>query len=76
MDYGFVGMFGHHLNLSRGITKMVKHEISVTELEDILDSEPGSIEIQPDGSIKVVDGEPHHAKPRILTLKQVLGGTY
>jgi len=49
---------------------------TIAELEAILDEEPESIEIQPDGSVKTVKGEPHHAKPKILTLRQVLGGTY
>lgn len=49
---------------------------AIEELEAILAGAPGSIEIQPDGSVKTVDGEPIHAKPEILTLRQALGGTY
>ena len=49
---------------------------TIEELEAILDGAPGSIELQQDGSIRVVDGKPRHAKPRILTLKQALGGSY
>ena len=51
--------------------------ISVLELESILNSDdPGAVEIQPDGSVKVVDGDPEHSTPKILTLRQALDGTY
>ncbi len=49
---------------------------TIAELEVLLDKDPGSIEIQPDGSIKTVVGSPNHAKSEILTLRQVLGGSY
>ncbi len=50
---------------------------TIAELEAILDdSNAGVIEIQPDGSVVTVDGEPVHAKPKILTLRQALGDTY
>ena len=55
-----------------------KPKPTIAELEAILaDSDAlGSIEIQPDGSIKVVKGDPKHAKPKILTLRQALGDAY
>lgn len=54
----------------------MKPKPTIAELETILDDDPGSIEIQPDGSIKTVDGEPSHAKPKIYTLRQALGDSY
>ena len=51
-------------------------KVTIEELEAILDDAPGSIELQQDGSIKAIDRKPRHAKPRILTLKQALGGSY
>lgn len=49
---------------------------TIEELEAILAEKPGLIEILPDGSVKTVDGEPVHAKPKVLTLRQALGDTY
>ncbi len=49
---------------------------TIAELEAILADDPGSIEILPDGSVRTVDGEPNHAKPTVLTLRQALGGSY
>lgn len=49
---------------------------TIAELQAILADDPGSIEIQPDGSIKVVDGDPNHAKPEIYTLRRALGDSY
>ncbi len=53
-----------------------KPKPTIAELEAILADDPGSIEIQPDGSVKVVEGEPNHAKPKIYTLRQALGDSY
>ena len=49
---------------------------SIAELEQILAAAPGSMEIQPDGSVISVEGKPVHAKPKILTLREALGDTY
>lgn len=49
---------------------------TIAELEAILDDDPGSIEIQPDGSVKTVSGKPEHARPKILTLRKALGDSY
>lgn len=51
---------------------------TISELEQILteDSDELSIEIQPDGSIRAVEGKPNHATPKIYTLGEVLGGDY
>ena len=54
----------------------MKPKPTIAELETILADDPGSIEIQPDGSVKTVEGNPKHAKPKILTLRQALGDTY
>ena len=45
---------------------------TIAELEEILEQAPGSIEIQPDGSVKTVDGEPQHANPEVVPLAEVL----
>ena len=45
---------------------------TIAELERILEEAPGSIEIQPDGSIITVDGEPQHAKPEIVSLADIV----
>lgn len=49
---------------------------TIEELETILADNPGSIQIEPDGSVTVVAGKPEHAKPKILTLRQALGDSY
>ena len=51
---------------------------TIAELEAMLarDDDELSIEIQPDGSIRAVEGEPHHATPKIHTFEEVLGGDY
>ena len=47
---------------------------TIAELEEMLASpdDKYSIEIQPDGSIRAVEGEPHHAEPKILTFEEAL----
>lgn len=59
-------------------TMTKKPKATIAELEAILEDDSGSIEIeiQPDGSIKAVEGKPNHAKPKTLTFRQALGGTY
>ena len=55
--------------------RVVRHwRPTVTQLEAILESNDGaSIEVQPDGSIKAVRGQPNHAKPKVHTIEEVLG---
>lgn len=57
----------------------MKERPTIAELEAILRSdERPSIEIQPDGSIIAVDGEPNNTPPKILSLSKILraGGNY
>ena len=58
--------------------KKLSNKPTIAELEAILaeDSDDLSIEIQPDGSIRAVYGEPNNAKPEILTFEQALGSHY
>lgn len=56
---------------------MTKRRMTVEELEALLNSpDPESIEILPDGSIRAVKGKPNHARPKVLTMEQTLGGDY
>ena len=56
----------------------MKKKPTIAELEAMLARDDGelSIEIQPDGSIRAVEGEPNHATPKIHTLEEVLGDHY
>ena len=56
----------------------IKKKPTIAELEAMLSREDDnlSIEIQPDGSIRAVEGEPHHAVPKIVTMEEALGSDY
>lgn len=55
-----------------------KPKPTIAELEAMLDEDNPdnadlNIEIQPDGSIRAVHGEPNHATPEVHTFEEVLG---
>ena len=56
----------------------VKKKPTIAELEAMLSREDGelSIEIQPDGSVRAVEGKPHHAVPKVVTMGEALGSDY
>lgn len=55
----------------------VREKPTIAELEAMLEREDDlSIEIQPDGSIRAVEGKPHHAVPKIVTIQEALGSEY
>lgn len=50
---------------------------TIAELEALMTEDDTSvIEIRPDGSIHVVNGEARDAKPEIVTLRRALGDSY
>lgn len=59
------------------IKERLREKPTIAELEAILESEDElNIEIQPDGSIRAVCGEPNHAQPKVLTMHEVLESSY
>lgn len=55
---------------------MIRKKPTIEELEAILDGPEGMIEIQPDGTIVWIKDDPNHAKPKIYTMREVLGDSY
>ena len=46
---------------------------TIAELETILADDPGAIQIEPNGSVTWVAGEPKHAQPKVFTLCEAMG---